>query len=95
MSHRLRTSLSTVAAVVVIVSLSAVPAVAQSDAPRTAWGQADLQGFGVEGGLGRHLAVTRSLGAANGERYVGLYDTGGLSPALIDGFFAYDASYTI
>ena len=44
MSHRLRTSLSTVAAVVVIVSLSAVPAVAQSDAPRTAWGQPDLQG---------------------------------------------------
>jgi hypothetical protein len=44
MSHQLRTSLSTVAAVVVIVSLSAVPAVAQSDAPRTAWGQPDLQG---------------------------------------------------
>ena len=44
MSHRLRTSLSTAAAVVVIVSLSAVPAVAQSDAPRTAWGQPDLQG---------------------------------------------------
>ena len=44
MSHRLRTSLSTVAAGVVIVSLSAVPAVAQSDAPRTAWGQPDLQG---------------------------------------------------
>ena len=44
MSHRLRTSLSTVAAVVVIVSLSAIPAVAQSDAPRTAWGQPDLQG---------------------------------------------------
>ena len=44
MSHRLRTSLSTVAAVVVIVSLSAVPAVALSDAPRTAWGQPDLQG---------------------------------------------------
>ena len=44
MSHRLRTSLSTVAAVVVIISLSAVPAVAQSDAPRTAWGQPDLQG---------------------------------------------------
>ena len=44
MSHRLRTSLSTVAAVVVIVSLSAVPAVAQSDAPQTAWGQPDLQG---------------------------------------------------
>ena len=44
MSHRLRTSLSTVAAGVVIVSLSAVPAVAQSDAPQTAWGQPDLQG---------------------------------------------------
>ncbi|MCH7747628.1 MAG: hypothetical protein IH939_05985 [Acidobacteria bacterium] len=44
MSHRLRTSLSAVAAVAVIVSLSAVPAAAQSDAPRTAWGQPDLQG---------------------------------------------------
>ena len=44
MSHRLRTSLSTVAAVVVIVSLSAVPAVAQRAAPQTAWGQPDLPG---------------------------------------------------
>jgi len=44
MSHRLRTSLSAVAAVAVTVSLSAVPAAAQSDAPRTAWGQPDLQG---------------------------------------------------
>ncbi len=44
MSHRLRTSLSAVAAVAAIVSLSAVPAAAQSDAPRTAWGQPDLQG---------------------------------------------------
>ena len=44
MSHRLRTSWSAVAAVAVIVSLSAVPAAAQSDAPRTAWGQPDLQG---------------------------------------------------
>ncbi len=44
MSHRIIASLSAVAVVVAVVSLGAVPAVAQTDAPRTAWGQPDLQG---------------------------------------------------
>ena len=44
MSHRLRTSLSAVAAMAVIVSWSAVPAVAQTDVPRTAYGKPALQG---------------------------------------------------
>ncbi len=44
MSHRLRPSLCAVAVVVVVASLAAVPATAQGDAPRTAWGQPDLQG---------------------------------------------------
>ena len=44
MNHRLCTSLNTVAMGVVVLSLSAVPAAAQTDTPRTAWGQPDLQG---------------------------------------------------
>ena len=36
--------LSRVAVAVAVVSLGAVPAAAQTDAPRTAWGQPDLQG---------------------------------------------------
>ena len=44
MSHRLRPSLCVVAVVVAVASLGAVPATAQGDAPRTAWGQPDLQG---------------------------------------------------
>ena len=44
MSRRLYPSLSIVAVAVAILSLGATPAVAQSDAPRTAWGQPDLQG---------------------------------------------------
>ncbi len=44
MSHRLCASFGAVAAVVAIVSLGAVPAAAQTDGPRTAWGQPDLQG---------------------------------------------------
>ena len=44
MSHRVLASLSRVAVVVTVVSLGAVPAVAQTDAPRTVWGQPDLQG---------------------------------------------------
>ena len=44
MSRRLHTSLSAVAVVVAAMTLGAVPAVAQGDAPRTLWGQPDLQG---------------------------------------------------
>ena len=44
MSHRRRTSVSAVAVVVATVSLGVVPAVAQSEVPRTAWGQPDLHG---------------------------------------------------
>ncbi len=44
MSHRGIASRSAVAVVVAVVSVGAVPAVAQTDAPRTAWGQPDLQG---------------------------------------------------
>ena len=44
MSHRLYASLSAVAVGIAIMSLAAVPASAQSDPPRTAWGQPDLQG---------------------------------------------------
>ena len=44
MSHRLRPSLCAVAVVVAVASLGAVPATAQGDAPRTAWGPPDLQG---------------------------------------------------
>mgnify|MGYP000223996254 CR=1 FL=1 len=40
MSHRM----NAVAVVVGVVLLGAVPAGAQTDAPRTAWGQPDLQG---------------------------------------------------
>ena len=40
MSHRM----NAVAVVVAVVLLGAVPAGAQTDAPRTAWGQPDLQG---------------------------------------------------
>ena len=45
MSHRFLASMSAVAVVVAVVSLGAVPAVAQTAAPRTAWGQPDLQGI--------------------------------------------------
>ena len=44
MSHRRRASFGAIVAIVMIVSLAAVPAVAQTDIPRTAWGQPDLQG---------------------------------------------------
>ena len=44
MRHRVLASVSVVAMVVVVVSLSAVPAAAQT-APRTAWGQPDLRGI--------------------------------------------------
>ena len=44
MSHRVIASLRAVAVVVAVVSLGAIPAVAQTEAPRTAWGQPDLQG---------------------------------------------------
>ena len=44
MSHRVIASSSAVAVVVAVVSLGAVPAVAQTAVPRTAWGQPDLQG---------------------------------------------------
>ena len=44
MSHRVLASIGAVAVVVAVVSLGAVPAAAQTDAPRTAWGQPDLQG---------------------------------------------------
>ena len=44
MSHRVIASPSAVAVVVAVVSLGVVPAVAQTAAPRTAWGQPDLQG---------------------------------------------------
>ena len=44
MSHRDLASLSGVAVVVFVVLLGAAPAVAQTDVPRTAWGQPDLQG---------------------------------------------------
>ncbi len=45
MSHRVLTSMSAVAVVVAVVASGAVPAVAQTAAPRTAWGQPDLQGI--------------------------------------------------
>ena len=44
MSHRRCTSACAVAAVVALGLLGAEPATAQGDAPRTAWGQPDLQG---------------------------------------------------
>ena len=44
MSHRVLASLSAVAVVVAVVSLGAGRAVAQTDIPRTGWGQPDLQG---------------------------------------------------
>ncbi len=44
MSHRVIASASAVAVVVAVVLLGAVPAVAQTVAPRTAWGQPDLHG---------------------------------------------------
>ena len=44
MRHRLLASASAVAVVVAVVSLSAIPVAAQT-APRTAWGQPDLQGI--------------------------------------------------
>ena len=44
MSHRVLVSVSAVAVVVAVVSLSAIPVAAQT-APRTAWGQPDLQGI--------------------------------------------------
>ena len=43
MSHRVIASLSAVAVVVAVLSLSAIPVAAQT-APRTAWGQPDLHG---------------------------------------------------
>ena len=44
MSHRVLVSVSAVAVVVAVVSLSATPVAAQTT-PRTAWGQPDLQGI--------------------------------------------------
>ena len=44
MSHRVLASLRAAAGVVAVVSLGAGPAVAQTDVPRTGWGQPDLQG---------------------------------------------------
>jgi hypothetical protein len=44
MSHRLCASFGAAAAMMMIVSLWAVPAAAQTDVPRTAWGQPDLHG---------------------------------------------------
>ena len=44
MNHRRRPSLCAVAVVVAVASLGAVPATAQGNAPRTAWGEPDLQG---------------------------------------------------
>ena len=44
MSHRVIASLSVVAVVVAVVLCGTVPARAQTAAPRTAWGQPDLQG---------------------------------------------------
>ena len=44
MSHRVIASPSAVAVVVAVVSWGVVPAGAQTDVPRTAWGQPDLQG---------------------------------------------------
>ena len=44
MSHRVIASRVTSAVVVAVVSLGAVSAVAQTNAPQTAWGQPDLQG---------------------------------------------------
>ncbi len=44
MSHRVLASLSAGAVVVAVVSFGAGPAVAQTDVPRTGWGQPDLQG---------------------------------------------------
>ena len=44
MSHRVLASLSAAAVVVSVVSWGAGPAAAQTDVPRTGWGQPDLQG---------------------------------------------------
>ena len=44
MSHRVLASLSAAAVVVAVVSLGAGPTVAQTDVPRTGWGQPNLQG---------------------------------------------------
>ena len=44
MNHRVPTSLCAVAVVVAVTFLGAVQVAAQSDAPRTVWGQPDLQG---------------------------------------------------
>ena len=44
MSHRALASIGAVAMVVAVVWLGAVPAVAQTDVPRTAYGKPDLQG---------------------------------------------------
>ena len=44
MSHRRRTSFGIVTLAIGLLLLSAPPAAAQTDAPRTAWGQPDLQG---------------------------------------------------
>ena len=44
MSHRVLASLSAAAVIVAVVSLGAGPAIAQTDVPRTGWGQPDLQG---------------------------------------------------
>ena len=44
MSHPVLSSPSAVAVVIAVASLGVVPAAAQTDAPRTAWGQPDLQG---------------------------------------------------
>ena len=44
MSHRVIASVSAAAVLVAVVSLGAASAVAQTDAPRTAWGQPDLHG---------------------------------------------------
>ena len=44
MSHGVLASLSAAAVVVAVVSLGAGPAVAQTDVPRTGWGQPNLQG---------------------------------------------------
>ena len=44
MNHGGVISIGAVAVGVAVISLGAIPAAAQSDAPRTAWGQPDLQG---------------------------------------------------
>ncbi len=45
MGYRVSVFVSVAAVAVVLVSLAARPAAAQTDAPRTAWGQPDLQGI--------------------------------------------------